>query len=876
MEKKENLLRFLLNPTDFFRKENYHKIRQESRKYLVAPLKVIAFMVAVSGLFAMIFEVRYYQHLQLEIYFTRLFATLIAFLILVFTNSKNSEKYSTALVHILLLTIIISSAIMIYLMPKTVVVNSQIVGLVIFTSALFLSWEVVNQIIAAIYYNLVFASAILLNDQKIYILPNTLESLAFVLFMSLLSILGSAINFKLRLQIAEKTIQTEKSEKKFKSIFNNALIGIYQTTLDGKIVTANDAMAKILGYEKADEVIGKDILTFYKNPKEREQLINLLNEKGLVENLRLTLIRKNFDEIYLKVNARLIDLNGSAQKIIEGNLQDITEQVKAEQIRDEYQESLKKEKEKSEKLAQEALNLSQVKSRFLANLSHEVRTPLNSIIGLLSIIEDGNARSEDEVRQFISTSRSSAESLLEVINAILDLSKIEAGKIELEKLNFNLRKVVDQAIMVIHQKAKEKGIDIIEELPSSEELNFVGDPTRIRQVYINLLGNAVKFTEEGQIRIKVEIEHHNNSKIKIISSIEDTGIGIPADKISELFKPFSQVDGSEGKKFGGTGLGLVICKEFLNLMEGDIKVESVENVGTKFTFYFLVEPALSNILGRKNLAETEQQRTQPDSLHEQLDQVLVEQRKKFRILLAEDNLINQKVAIRTLTSFGYQVDAVLNGEQAVSEHKSKNYDLILMDIQMPEVDGYTATKLIRKLNPPLNSVPIIALTAHALLGDKEKCLIAGMNDYISKPVVAKEIVQIIDKYLGVNKNKLKGEQKKMDNTSGLFDFERLSQVSLGDKEFEKDLLGDYFKDVEIKLETLKEFVSQRNLKKIQELAHTLKGSSYSVGAKAIGDEALGIELSAKSLDIESVEERMIKLAKVIRDSKELFKDVLAE
>lgn len=876
MDRKETLIEFLLNPAAFFKKENYLKIRQESRKHLVTPLKVIAFMVAVSGLFAMVFEVRYYQHLQLEIYFTRLFATLIAFLILVFVNSKNSEKYSTLLVHILLLTIIISSAIMIYLMPKTIVVNSQIVGLVIFTSALFLSWEVVNQIIAAIYYNLVFAAAILINDQRIYILPNTIESLAFVLFMSLLSIFGSAINFKLRLKVAEHSLATEKSELKYKSIFNNALIGIYQTSLDGKILIANDAMARILGYQNAEEIIGKDILAFYKNPDERQHLIELLNEKGIVENLRLTLIRKDFDEIFLKINARLFTQPENNQKIIEGNLQDITEQVKAEQIRDEYQESLKKEKEKSEKLAAEAMNLSQVKSRFLANLSHEVRTPLNSIIGLLSIIEDGNARNEDEVKQFISTARSSAESLLDVINAILDLSKIEAGKIELEKLNFNLRKVVDQAIMVVHQKAREKGIKIIEDLPPNDELNFVGDPTRIRQIYINLLGNAVKFTEEGEIRIKVEVAGQNGSKIKIVSSIEDTGIGIPADKLSELFKPFSQVDGSEGKKFGGTGLGLVICKEFLNLMEGDIKVESEENVGTKFTFHFYVEPALSNILGKKQSGDKEHQSAALDNLGDQLDKSLVEQRKKYKILLAEDNLINQKVAIRTLTSFGYQVDAVLNGEQAVSEHKSKNYDLILMDIQMPEVDGYTATKMIRKLDAPLNSVPIIALTAHALLGDKEKCLVAGMNDYISKPVVAKEIVQIIDKYLGIHKNKPQGDKKVVDKASDLFDFDRLNQVSLGDKEFEKDLLGDYFKDAEIKLETLKEFISQRNLKKIQELAHTLKGSSYSVGAKAIGDEALGIEISAKSNDIESVEERLIKLTKVIRESKELFKDVLAE
>ncbi|WP_337872117.1 ATP-binding protein [Ignavibacterium sp.] len=876
MDRKENLIEFLLNPADFFRKENYLKIRQESRKHLVTPLKVIAFMVAISGLFAMIFEVRYYQHLQIEIYFTRLFATLIAFLILVFVNSKNSEKHSTLLVHILLLTIIISSAIMIYLMPKTIVVNSQIVGLVIFTSALFLSWEVVNQIIAAIYYNLVFAAAILINDQRVFILPNSIESLAFVLFMSLLSIFGSAINFQLRLKVAEQSIATEKSELKYKSIFNNALIGIYQTSLDGKILIANDAMAKILGYQKADEIIGKDILSFYKNPVERQHLIELLNEKGIVENLRLTLIRKDFDEIFLKINARLVELPDSGQKIIEGNLQDITEQVRAEQIRDEYQESLKKEKEKSERLAAEAMNLSQVKSRFLANLSHEVRTPLNSIIGLLSIIEDGNARNEDEVKQFISTARSSAESLLDVINAILDLSKIEAGKIELEKLNFNLHKVVNQAAMVVHQKAREKGIKIIEDLPPNDELNFVGDPTRIRQIYINLLGNAVKFTEEGEIRIKVEVAGLNGSKIKIISSIEDTGIGIPADKLSELFKPFSQVDGSEGKKFGGTGLGLVICKEFLNLMEGDIRVESEQGVGTKFTFHFFVDPALSNILGKKDSSDKNLKTIPMESLSSQLDKALVEQRKRFRILLAEDNLINQKVAIRTLNSFGYQVDAVLNGEQAVSEHKSKRYDLILMDIQMPEVDGYTATKMIRKLDPPLNSVPIIALTAHALLGDKEKCLVAGMNDYISKPVVAKEIIQIIDKYLGIHKNKPQGDKKVIDKASDLFDFDRLNQVSLGDKEFEKDLLGDYFKDAEIKLETLKEFISQKNLRKIQELAHTLKGSSYSVGAKAIGDEALGIEISAKSNDIESVEERLIQLTKVFRESKELFKDVLTE
>ena len=249
MKNENSLISFIFNPKLPFLKERYERIKVESGKYLVTPLKVIALMVAISGIFAMIFEVRHHGEFAFEIYFVRLIATLISFIILVFLSSKNAMRYSILLVHILLLTIIASSALMILLMPNSLIVNSQIVGLMIFTSAMFLNWEIKNQILVAIYYNIVFAVAILFNDQKIYFLPNMFESLIFVLFLSLLSVVGSAINFRMRLQVAENALRVEQSEKKFRAIFNNSSDGIFQSTVDGDFLTANESLVKMFGHQ---------------------------------------------------------------------------------------------------------------------------------------------------------------------------------------------------------------------------------------------------------------------------------------------------------------------------------------------------------------------------------------------------------------------------------------------------------------------------------------------------------------------------------------------------------------------------------------------------------------------------------------------------
>ncbi|MFZ2324189.1 MAG: response regulator [Ignavibacteriaceae bacterium] len=872
MNLNKTLVDFILQKDQQIEIERTMHIKEETGKYLVTPLKVIALMVAISGIFAMIFEVRQHSEFASQIYFVRLSATLVAFITLVFLSSKNATKYSIILVHILLLTIIISSSIMILLIPTSLIVNSQIVGLMIFTSAMFLNWEIKNQILVAIYYNLVFAVAILFNDQQIYFLPNMFESLIFVLFLSLLSVLGSAINFRMRLQIAENAFRIELSEKKFKDIFNNSLDGIFQSTYEGKFITVNHSLVKMLGYELPEELMITNLNDYYKNTEDREKLIKELKQYGSVEDYQLQFVDKNKKELSVKLNARIVSDDNNVKYYYEGTMRDVTSELEALEKREQAELELKSEKEKSDALAKEALKLSSAKSRFLANMSHEIRTPMNGILGFLSLIESNSYSDKEELNSFVKNAKLSAESLLETINAVLDLSKIEAGKLELENLNFNLKKIIEQAISIISPKAKEKSLNITIETIDSKELNFVGDPTKLRQIYLNLLSNAIKFTQQGEIKIAVTLESLENGCVRVHNAIVDTGIGIPADKINELFKPFSQIDGTEGKNFGGTGLGLVICKEFTNLMKGDISVRSIEGQGSQFNFSVVLkkQPFTANQRQEVSRSVSNVGIVSAQFLEANLKKYS-EKRKKIQILLAEDNLINQKVVIRMLSSAGYQADAVMNGEQAVRVFGQKNYDLILMDVQMPEMDGFTATKKIREMEPPKNNVPIIAITAHALVGDREKCIEAGMNDYISKPVVAKEIVMLIDKLLKLDQMNLEVPvEEKKGNSS--FDFDRLKQISLGDPVFEKDLLGDYIEDAKAKLQSLTEHLAEGNAKKIVGIAHTLKGSSYSVGATLVGDEALGIELSAKNNDLESVEERILKLSKSIKETRDIIKD----
>lgn len=877
MENASTLIDFLFKGKIPVSKDKYSKIRDETNLLVITPLKLMAYLVTIFGIVAMLFEIKYFNSYAIPIYIVRLTSAIISLSVLAILNSKYAVKYSILLVHILLLTIIISSGLMIFVLPQTLLVNAQIVGLIVFTAALFLSWEVKNQIIVSIYYNIIFASAILLNDEGIYFLPNISESIAFVLLLSLVSVLASAYNFRMRLMLADKSFKVEVTDKKYRSIFDNSVEGIFQSTPDGRFITINKAFAEILGYANQDEISQVDINDLYARSEDREKLIKEIRRNGFVKDYKLELKRKDGSSVYVRLNDKLV--KGEDGKFhMEGNIQDITEQVISDFERKKAEAALRREKEKSEALAREALRLTELKSKFLANMSHEIRTPLNGILGFLTLIESGAYKNEDELRQYTSSARQSSEMLIEVINSVLDLSKIESGKIELEQTDFDLFEVIDSALAVLSTHIKEKEIQVVKDIPDDTIHYLKGDSTKIRQIFLNLLGNAVKFTPKGTIKIKIRSKIFDNDNIEIKTSVIDTGIGIPEDKINYLFKPFSRVGGIENRAIGGTGLGLVICKEYISLMGGEIRVTSEKGKGSNFNFNLRLKmqerkPVQNESSGKRQTAtEFKMVNQLRDNGSDELKQL----RSNFTILLAEDNLINQKVSLKILEAAGYKAKAVGNGAEAVKAVNDGNYNLVLMDIQMPEVDGYTATEMIRNFENEKKDIPIIALTAHALMGDKEKCLQHGMNNYLSKPIIAKDMLKMIDDLLELDKVPKEVKPAAEQNSSGTpaFDFDRLRKVSAGDFDFEKDLLSSYLEDVNSKYTEIEKMTEQSDFKTIAALAHTIKGASYSVGAQKVGDEAFGIEVSAKSNDIMSINDRLPKLKFAIDETEKTLSEFL--
>ncbi len=862
--------------------------KRETDEFLITPIKVIALLIAVSGLLAMVFEVRFLSEYSINIYITRLLATLIAFSILTLMYSRKRFKRIILFVHILLIVIIASSGYMIYLMPKTMILNSQIVGLMIFTSALFLSWDIKNQIIVAIYYNVVFAGAILLSGNSIYFLPNMYESVLFILLLSVMSVVGSAINYKLRAKLLEKSLAVEKSEKKFRSIVDNALEGIFQATAEGKFITVNSALVKLLGYDAKEELMMLNIKNdIYKYPEERDIVVKKLKEDGEIINYRLVLKRKDGSDVIVKLSDKLVVDEENQQIYYLGNIQDITSHVLAEKKKVEVERELRIEKAKSDKLAQEAVRSNEIKSQFLANMSHEIRTPMNGIIGYLTLVEEEAYDDKEEMDQFVISAKNSAESLLEIINNILDLSKIESGKLELEERNFNLINIINEAESLLSFKIKEKGLEIINDIYIDPSIELLGDPTRVRQIYLNLLTNAVKFTEKGKIVIHVEAQNSENGKMKIYSYVKDSGIGVPKEKQNALFKPFSQVDNSHTRKFGGTGLGLAICKEFINMMEGDISIESEEGQGSKFQFTlkFKVKDEVKsfNLDNVKNENKAVNMSTNSNKIAEIRNEVnnvvrideLKEIRSKQKLLLAEDNIINQKVAIRLLNNAGYTVNTVDNGLKAIEAVSNNSYSLVLMDIQMPEMDGLTASSEIRKMNSSKRNIPIIAITAHALAGDRDKCLSIGMNEYITKPINANQLISAIDKLLNIQVGTVvQKEDKNMDEK--IFDFEHLDKISMGDVSFQKDIISTYIEDVEKRAQKVETLFSQRDFTKIMKEAHTIKGASFSIGASRIGEEALAIEISSKHNDLSNLDLRIRNLRKAISDTIEILNEFIKQ
>jgi CheY-like chemotaxis protein len=425
--------------------------------------------------------------------------------------------------------------------------------------------------------------------------------------------------------------------------------------------------------------------------------------------------------------------HSETEKVIKGfqlgAIDYVTKPFKSEELVSRVKTHLKL-KATEEQLRQKVKELetaNRAKSEFLANMSHEIRTPMNGIIGFTQLAMKTKLTTQQ--LNYITEIESSAKALLGIINDILDFSKIEAGKLSMERINFSLGEVLDNLFNTLGLRIKEKGLELFLNINTNVPRILVGDPLRLREILIKLTTNALKFTKRGKIVISVELIKLETSLVKLRFSVKDTGIGISSEIMATLFDAFTQADSSITRKFGGTGLGLAICKSLVNLMDGDIWIES--ELGKGSTFYFT---AVFGLQAETDLSHTQ---NKPASLTRDSFQ-------GKRILLVEDNYINQLVATELMKSEGLVVEIANNGKEAVTAVANNEFDAVLMDLQMPEMDGYEATRIIRENQSEL---PIIAMTAHTMSSDKEKCMVAGMNDYVAKPIYMDILLSVLGKWI---------------------------------------------------------------------------------------------------------------------------------
>jgi len=769
---------------------------------------------------------------------------------------------------------------------------------------------------------------------------------------------------------AEKA--SRETAERTRALVDNVVDGIILTDASGFVVEFNPAAESIYGY-RAQEVVGRTIHALVPTGDVTyEQVIKeCISKRDAAEHAsvvrELAGVRKNGERFALELSVTPTPLGG--QTMFTAVVRDITRRKRAEQALIQASEA--------------AEAASRAKSEFLANMSHEIRTPMNGVLGMTELMLE--TQLDPLQKDYAHTIRDSAKSLLTVVNDILDYSKVEAGRLELERIDMDLRDVVEDVARLIALQAHAKGLEISAQVDPSLPDAVIGDPGRVRQILLNLGSNAVKFTEQGEVALSLQVEHCDAQQVVVRCTVRDTGIGIPADRLDKLFKPFSQVDSSMTRRFGGTGLGLSIARSLVELMDGQIHAESVVGKGSTFSFSAKFEvraraveqgtrviatelikghrvlvvddnessrntlaaqlrrcgmqvvtshasvDALQRIADAHNNAQPFHfaliDKHMPGCNAEQIAGILhadpryrtlhlvllasigdrgdarlfgelgfaayllkpaterdlidclallvqpqasagnvaiitrhqlraLREHEKQRLLLVDDNLVNRKVGKAILEQLGYRIDLACDGSEALTAWEQHDYAAILMDCQMPVMDGYEATREIRRRENGQKHVPIIAVTAHAMAGAAEECLAAGMDAYQSKPLDRALLQQCLNKFLRepayvVEQPNTQQPAPSVANEHAdaePVDWNRLNETCDGDKEFASELIGTFTISGEQSLQQIQEALAGSDLDATQRAAHSLKGAAGSIGAMIARKVAADLEIAAKDGD----------------------------
>lgn len=592
---------------------------------------------------------------------------------------------------------------------------------------------------------------------------------------------------------------------------------------DKRVVFANQSYAAMF-HTSMGNVIGANPIQFYRNQNEFFDISGRLDQGENIVNLLVELQTISGESLW--VLASYFHIEYEEETAVLGWFYDVTELRRAKDM------------------AEEAARL---KSEFLSTVSHEIRTPMNGVIGMTDLLLD--TRLNHQQRDFANTIRESADALLTIINDILDFSKIEAGKLVIEKISFNLALTIQGTIDLLVKRAEEKGLALLVKIEPEISGKLLGDPLRIRQLLINLIGNAIKFTEQGYISLNV-----SQADQFLRFEVLDTGVGISKEIQSRLFVPFTQADSSTTRKHGGTGLGLSICKHLVELMGGGIGMESVDGKGSTFWFTLPLketsDPAIDVMLDATappipidSLTNLDEPVTPPnpvDALN-----------KGTLILLVEDNAINRKVAILQLNKMGYATHAVENGQKAVDAIVTLPYGLVLMDCQMPVMDGFEATRIIRLAERDSGRhIPIVAMTANAMQGDRERCLAAGMDDYLSKPINPQMLADTLTRWLPkssfIDGKPVELAEPQSANSGAPVELNRLVKMFDDDKDTIRELLqmlADSLPDVSDRLNAA---IRSRDVECTRVTAHEMKGSCGNMGADTLSGIASEIEMLARA------------------------------